>query len=58
MSKQSDSNVNQELVLWRFMWYIRSCDYDKAKQAGGHMKTNCVSNNDHRHASINRTVTF
>ena len=41
-----------------YMIYIRSRDYNKAKQDGGHMKTNCMSNNDHTHASLNYTVTF
>ena len=47
---------NQELMLWQFMWYIRSRDYDKAKQDGGDRKTNYMSSNDRTHASINHTV--
>ena len=38
--------------------YIRSHDYDKAKQDGGAKKTKCVSSNYRTHASINHTVTF
>ena len=50
--------LNKELVLWRFMWYIRSHNYNKAKQDGGAKETKCVSSDDHTHANINHTVTF
>ena len=33
-------------------------DYDKAKQDGRVRKTNCVSNNNRTHASMNHTVTL
>ena len=40
------------------MLYIRSRDYEKAKQDGEAKKTKCMSSNDHTHASIYHTVTF
>ena len=44
--------AQQRADLWRFMWYKRSCDYDKAKKDGGAKKTKCVSGNDRTHTLV------
>ena len=50
--------LNKELMLWCFMCYIRSHDYDKAKQDGGAKKMKCMSSKDRTRTSINHAVTF